>query len=476
MRCTHCAANKQCAIEVLLRTLHSELTLGARGLAASALAVACAMPASAWAGERIDGAMPAQQAASASVSAPATPASDPGPTQHLSLPQVWQRVDEANRDVAGARRAVQAASADVTTARVTPPAQLSWLTQAIKTHDLGHGALWSRPMDTIVRLDQPLERGDKAGWREKVAHAGLDAARADLSDQVRQQRVAASDAYWDLKLAQTQRELTQRNAELAAQSSRVAALRLRQGDLSRLESLRLQVEADRAANEQAQADATFKQARGALAQRLAWPVGAALQASDAWPDVALPLPPSVSDEEQVLAQRADVLAAQRRLEQAEAAVSLAQAQRKTDVTVSLQFEHDQPDAPRTWGVGVSVPLGMDGRQEGPVTRALVARDDAADQLARVRAQVQLDRAQQMASLDAARARVRRLLGEVLPQARQAVEAAQFAREQGAMSLQDVLDARRVAHAVELESVQAQADFAKAYFNLLLSVESSGVNP
>ena len=48
-----------------------------------------------------------------------------------------------------------------------------------------------------------------------------------------------------------------------------------------------------------------------------------------------------------------------------------------------------------------------------------------------------------------------------------MKATEFARQQGAMALQDVLDARRVAHAAALDAAQAQADFAKALTRLTL---------
>ena len=50
---------------------------------------------------------------------------------------------------------------------------------------------------------------------------------------------------------------------------------------------------------------------------------------------------------------------------------------------------------------------------------------------------------------------------LLPQARQVADSSQFARDHGALSLQDLLDARRTLFAVRLETEQAHADFAKA---------------
>jgi len=410
-----------------------------------------------------------------------------GMPMHAQADQDWTqsavlaRVDEASRDVLAARRSVEAARAEQASASVTPPAQFSLLSQAIDTQHLGHGSLWSRPVDTIARIDQPLERGGKLALRERQAQAALQAARNDVADTLRSQRMAALQAYWDVKLAQEQLAISQRNQQLAQDSSRAAKLRLAQGDLSRLESTRLAVEAERAANEVAQASLQLMQTRLTLAQALALDGAAAerLCATDPWPSArpdAIALPSLASTDANWLDLRPDVLAAQQRLTQAQAALALAQAQRKTDVTVSVQFEHNPVVANRLWGVGVAFPLGVDERQNGPVARALVAQADAQALLDKVRSNAQLERLQQSQALSTAQERLQRLESQLLPQAREALKAAEFAREQGALSLQDVLDARRSLHAAELDAASAHADAAKAWSALSLSSDQTAVTP
>lgn len=388
------------------------------------------------------------------------------PVQAWHLVDVLRRVDEANVDVLSARRAVEAARADQLSAAVTPPAQFSLLSQAIDPQHMGNGTVWHRPIDTIARVDKTLERGDKAALRERAADVALAAARWDEADALRAQRMAAAQAYWDLKLAQEQLGISEHNLQLAQQSSQAAQLRLQHGDLSRLEAIRLAVEADKAANEAAQARTQLTQARMALAQALAMVDGKVPQAVDAWPDVSASA--AQSADEDWLKRRPDVLAAQRRLEQAQSALALAQAQRTADVTVSMQFEHNPTVANRLWGVGVAFPIGVDGRQEGPMKRALIAVDDAQAQLDKVRASDLAERTVQRETLSNALARLQRLDGQLLPQAREALQGAEFARQQGALSLQDVLDARRALHAAELDAATAHADAAKAWVALTMT--------
>lgn len=399
---------------------------------------------------------------------------EPRPTQDWTLNDVLQRVTEANRDVQSAQRSVEAAQADQVSASVTPAPQFSLLSQAIDAQHLGSGSLWQRPIDTIARLDKTLERGGKADWRLRTAQAGVQAAREDLADALRTRRLGAAQAYWDLKLAQEQLQVSERNAQVAEASRDAAQERLRQGDLSRLEANRLAVEAARAANEVATARYLLNEASRALAQWLSLDHAGALHAGDRWPSPGEPA--AEQDDASWLNDRPDVRAAAARLEQAQSALSLAQAQRSADVTLSLQFEHNPGVGQRLWGVGVAFPLGVEDRQQGPVTRALVAVNEAQAQFDKAHAAALADRASQRDALGTALARLHRLETQLLPQAREALRAAEYAREQGALPLQDVLDARRALHAAELDAASAHADAAKAWSALTMTSDLKTVTP
>lgn len=403
------------------------------------------------------------------------PAGPPGASWTLSA--AMARAVEAGRDVSSARRALEGARADLVTAGVTPAMQLSLNTLAINPRQMGHGGPWSRPFDTILRLEQTLERGDKRAWRTKVAEAGVAAASLDVQASARLQSAAAAEAYWRLKLAQAQTDIARDNARLAAQGRDIALERLARGDLSRLETTRLSVEADRAANEQAQSELQLQQARQRLRQVLALERderAAALSADDPWPDDQRAIPLDHAMIQAAVARRPEVRAAQERMAQAEAAVSLAEAQRKADVTVGVQFEHDPPVGQRLWGIGVSVPLGVADRQAGPLAKALVQLEDARAEHERTLAVAQAELESLFAAWETARTRLTRIERQLLPQAREALKASEYARTQGALGLQDLLDARRTLHAVELEHVAAQADHAMVRSTLALLVDAPGL--
>ncbi|WP_460829432.1 TolC family protein, partial [Massilia agilis] len=178
-------------------------------------------------------------------------------------------------------------------------------------------------------------------------------------------------------------------------------------------------------------------------------------------------------------RRADVRAAQARLDAARAAHKLALAGRTRDITVGVQFEHYPASAANPQGSGnsvgiaVQVPLFVRYGMEGEVRSAQASVDAAEEALLRTRqlARAELDKA--AAELRTSAALVARFEHDILPAARKASEAGEFAFSHGAASVMDVLDVRRSYRAAELDAIAARADFAKsaAAFDAAISEES-----
>ena len=372
----------------------------------------------------------------------------------LRLADVEQLLVEHNRTLAASRRAAMAAEAAITTASGRPNPTVSLNTSGINAkspNDNGY-------LDTILRIDQPIERGNKRQLRLGVADALLQASRSDESDTLRQQRMVARQVYFDLKAAEDRARLSIESARLAHQLLSKAELRLKAGDLAPADVDRIRTDTLRADSDASQAEIDRQRARLALAQLLAMEADAArLATADSWPSLG-PLPSTQPD----LDARPDVVAARRRLEAAGKAIDLAKSQQVRDVTVGAQLERNNQDpGSNLVGVGVSVPLftGYDFR--GEIRQAYVARDSAQDELERVKAMAAADFSQSTFEAERLSERARRLRDEALPAARKASAAVQFAFSQGAASTLDVIDARRSLYAVEIDTVNALDDAAKA---------------
>src|SRR5213075_3453929 len=97
---------------------------------------------------------------------------------------------------------------------------------------IGPGSLEQKRVDTVFRIDQPFERGNKRELRLDAA-AGLQrAARNDYLDVLRQQVAVLQGAYFDLKLAQEKAATLAENAQLFSGTLNAAERRLKAGDLA----------------------------------------------------------------------------------------------------------------------------------------------------------------------------------------------------------------------------------------------------
>jgi cobalt-zinc-cadmium efflux system outer membrane protein len=404
----------------------------------------------------------------------------------LTLAQAEQELLGANTDIALAEAGVEGASANVTVAGQLPNPTLSvQSTQYSPITGLGAGRPTDKALDTIVGISLPLERGDKAALRREAATEQLAGARHDLRDTRRQQRLALHQAYYDLKLAEEKQELAAQTKDIAAQALAAADKRVAAGDLAAVDRYRLAVEALRTANDANSAEADVRQARLGLAVLLGrkregmdatGPRGEIktgdLTASDPWPERA----PAVAAEAGVNA-RADVAAAEARLAAAGAGRSVARSLRTRDVTVGAQIER-QPasSAGVTFGINVSFPLyaryGFEGeiaRAEADYTTALLTRQKVVSL-----AEAEVERA--AVALEGSRQRLASFESEIVPAAKKALDAIEFAYTRGAAGLTDALDARRTWRATQVDLAVAQADHAKALAGWRAATEWESARP
>lgn len=383
-------------------------------------------------------------------------------TNTLTLTEAQQLWREHNRELKLARGAVVAAEADVTSAGAVPNPQLSINTASIPAQNYGSGGWRNKRIDNVFRLEQLIERGNKRELRQQTAESLLEASRHDLGDTERSQGLVLAQAYFDLLLAQDRLRLSSESADLYRNTLKAMDLRLRAGDVAPIDVSRVRVDAQRADNDARQARADHEKAQVTLAYLLGREKQArSLVAKDEWPALVADLPPAAT----MLAERADVRAAQARVVAAERAAELARAQKTRDVTVGVQFEHclsTSCNAPaNTYGVGVSVPLFVNYAFEGEIRRAEADLQTARDQYEQVLAQAEGDLDRARSDVAAAQERRQRLDQELLADAARVASASEFAYAKGAASLMDLLDARRTLRAVQLEAAAARADYAKA---------------
>jgi cobalt-zinc-cadmium efflux system outer membrane protein len=384
----------------------------------------------------------------------------------LTLPAAEGLMASQNRDLTMARRAFEQASADVKVAAQPPNPQLTVGVGSYNPHlGVGGGDLRSKTVDSSVRIDQLIERGNKLGLRVDTAKRLEAAAGEDLNDAGRQQLLAVRGAYYDLLAAQEKLAAAEETAQLFGRTMDAAQLRQKAGDLAGSDVARVRVDALRAQNDARAAQADLARARLALAYLIGADARATeIRAVTPWPARQLP---DAAQADELVNRRPDVRAAQARVEAADKNRELAQAQRTRDVSIGAQYDHYPVSQTNTLGTGnsfgisISVPLFVRNNSEGTIARAQADWYAARDNVDRVKAQALSDVLRARGDLENALERLERFERDVLPAAQKSADAAEFAFKNGAMSVMDLLDARRTLKAVQTDAANARADYAKA---------------
>jgi cobalt-zinc-cadmium efflux system outer membrane protein len=383
----------------------------------------------------------------------------------LALAEAERLLVERGRELVAARRLLEAAGAQREIAAARPNPTLSLNSTSISNkYNSGPGTSNVWRADTVLRIDQPFERGGKRELRMDAAEGLERAARGDSLDALRTQLAQLRGAYFDLKQADAKVGILGDNAQLFGRTLAAAQARLKAGDLAAADVARVQVDHERAQNEARAALAELSRARIALAYMIGEDRGAAeLRAADPWPERQRP---SAADVERAVEQyvdtRPDVAAARARLAAAEKLRDLAKSQQTRDVTVGAQYERYPGTVPAdSIGFGISVPLFTGNDFSGDIRRAEVERYAAVDALERARAIAGNDIRRAAGDLASAADRLERYDSTLLEAAQRSAQAAEFAFQRGAISVLEVLDARRTLRAVQLEALAARTEHAKA---------------
>ena len=388
--------------------------------------------------------------------------------QTLGLAQVLEAARQ-NLDVSIAQQNLAAAQADVVSADRAPfpifTAKTSqmYLDKGVSGNQgIGGGAFGQKNIDKSGGIDWTWERGNKRNLRTQSAKQQALAASADLQEMLVMQQVAAAAAYFDLLAARERNQEMKVLSQSALQLSKSAGLRLKAGDLSAQDTARLEIEAQRAQADARSAQLDQQRAVLLLQQitKLSINLNTWKVAAD-WPSIQVQVPTQGVLQAWV-DQRADVVAARERVTAASAALELAQAQKKADVTLGSSLDHDPRVSNRILELRLSLPLIWGYGYEGEIGRAQAQLAQAQTLFEKTKLEASSDLQRLLEEFSAALERETLYEQDILPRARKVAEQAERAFTLGASSLTDLLDARRTLRATLIEAAFTRADYAKAH--------------
>jgi cobalt-zinc-cadmium efflux system outer membrane protein len=308
----------------------------------------------------------------------------------------------------------------------------------------------------------------KRGLRLDVARAALAAARRSREDALRTLSLQLKQAMLDGALQQAQREFAREMAESANHTRQLDEARLAAGAISEAELAKAEVAALQAEQ------AVDLAAQSLLAARLqiAFLLGERESVAEFEVDRSLlerPLPAPAPElnalAQEALANRPDLLAAQRQEERAGAAVALARQQRIPEVSLSLNYMEQGAVQPPTISFGAQFPLPIFYLQQGEIAKAEADLRSQRVLREKARAQVLLEVQTSRAAVDANRKLVERMRGRLLDRARRARDLVQVQYEKGAASLLELLDAQRTWTQIHAEYLKDLRDFWLSTFQL-----------
>ena len=396
-----------------------------------------------------------------------------------TLRDVLQAVNNS-AEVRLARQAQAGAEADVLTADHAPlPVLSSKLSQIDLQNGLGAGDWFGRKrIDKAIGLDWTYERGDKRAHRTNAAQRTVAATAAEAQEAVLQQMLTAQAAYYDWRAARERVQLVVSMEEAGREAVRAADIRFKAGDLSQQDATRIEIDAARVAADKQSAQLDLSRAAIVLSQVLNRADIAAIPAGNvAWPELpnvaTMAVTSTTSSNESAAAAidaRADVRAARERIAAAKSSLNGAYALQKTDPTIGISFDHYPGTSTRLIELRVQIPLTWGYRYQGEAARAQsdLKQAELTEERVLRDARTELARLQQEAA--SLTQRTASFEKDIVPRATQVANQAEFAYKRGALSLTDLLDARRTLRTTQLDVLAARTDLAKAQTALLLRTD------
>jgi cobalt-zinc-cadmium efflux system outer membrane protein len=392
-----------------------------------------------------------------------------------------------NPDMIMAREAVSAAQGDLLAADHAPIPVLSAKAGSMDLQNgIGGGNFFrDKRVDKSLGLDWTWERGGKREYRTEAARSALQASQSDRQEMLYQQLVSTAGAYYDLMASQERMQHMQDLANSAQELAKAAALRVKAGDLAAQDALRTDIEARRAEHDSSTARNEWRRNLSNLAQltgRKDWLNNRAqVMLTGGWPSLesmgemgAIDAAPPVQRIEAMVDIRSDVRSALDRLEAARHGLSLAQSQRTSDITWGASLDHYPGTSTRLLELRMQMPLQLGAvggyAYQGEIKRAQAAINQAEAFYEKTRAAAMADSLQLWHEHHAAVRRAHNYVNEVLLKARQVADNAELAYRKGAISLTELIEARRTLRTTLIESSASRVDHAKSWFAWKLRVQ------
>ncbi|TXH26772.1 MAG: TolC family protein [Elusimicrobia bacterium] len=377
------------------------------------------------------------------------------------------------------RWAAERAQLSLAEAEIIAASVLSNPTLSYNLLQLGQVANTGAASTHQVTLEQPLLLFGQRGKRIEAAQAAQRALRADLSARFAERARDLHRVFVDLLGAQEKQRLLHDSLQEMQRAEAIVRGRAAAGDRSQYDVLRIALESRALANELATVEAERLEAAGQLGQLLGKPGWQPRARGD-----LTPIDPTQTADvlwERARARHPAIVAAQRRIEQAEAVVSQARRERAPEIAVQLGLMATQAEDSLSAFIGLSTPVPILNRQQGPIARAQAAHNVAQKEQRAVVAETEAALQRAIAVSRSRHTAAAHLAQEVFAHLPELRRMAEESYRQGKSNIVDLLDAFRSLKTLRMQYVEQLVGAEHAEVDLLFAAGFSaqshrGTNP
>ena len=404
--------------------------------------------------------------------------------QEVSLDQALAMFYQRNLDLIAAQYNVDQARADELVAAAIPNPVLGFqLAELSNKPNLGsqargcnHDPAASCGPAEIFSFTQLIEMAGKRGLRMESSALGTLAAESDFKDALRIFSNLVRDSYYDLLQMQKNRWLAEELVQHYKQIAEVNRLRLKGGDISEADYLRVKMEASRSESDLDNAIAAEEQSQAKLLMLLRWPEKELkLIAKEQWPDIQ-DLGQQTDETEltqKAFDQRPDLLADKQRAEQADKSLELARRLKYPDLTVNAGYARDPSNnALNSFFVGVNVPVPLFYQYQGESDKAAVQMSQSRLAVEQTELTIRNEVVAALTTWRSADRILQRFHQGLLEEATAVRNSAELAYSHGATSVLDLIEAQRSYKNIMRDYYAAMINRTNAYYDL---AKTLGVN-
>ncbi len=400
--------------------------------------------------------------------------------QQISVDEVVSIFYQRNLDLIAAQYNIDQARADAIIASAIPNPTISIQILEL-AHNLNNNAAATGCPSTpgnscgpaqYYSFSQLIEVAGKRGLRIESSNFGTQAAESDFRDAIRIFSNMVRGAYYQLLQTQKNAWLAQEIVDHYAEISKANQLRMKGGDISESDFLRVKMEGMRAQSELDAALTTVEQAQADLAVLLRWPAKSLqFEAKELWPE-ANDFKQTLSKEDAInkaLQQRPDLEGDKLRADQADKQLELARKLKYPDVTINAGYSRDPSNNALNSGfVGVSLPLPLFYQYQGEADKAAVNLSQSRLTAEQTELNIRNDVISALAAWNSTNKIVQRFKDGLLDDALTVRNSSELSYSKGAASVLDFIEAQRTYknimrdyYAAEIARANAYYDFEKA---------------